>query len=147
MALSARSRRNRIQDVGQLLGASTPVRGYGQAVAGPSPTQTITVLLLGAAVFAVVVSVAVGGFVAPGFLVLLLVCWAINPPRAVALTDDSVVLLKRSRLSAKPTAVIGRFPLDALSTVDPNGSYSKFELGNDKVWISKKEYAGLTDRH
>jgi len=144
MALSARSRRSRIQDVGRLLGDSTPIRGYGQAVEGPSPAQTITVLLLGAVVFALVVSLAVGGFVAPGFLVLLFVYWAINPPRAVALTDDSVVLLKRSRLTAKPTAVIGRFPLDVLTSVGPNGSYWRFLMGSDNVWVSKKEYAGLT---
>ena len=143
MALSARSRKKRSSDAERLLEPGTTVRRFANGVTGPYPTNTILLLVVGAVAVTVVLSVLLGSLVGPGFLVLILVYWAFNPPRSVAVSDRGVVLLKRSLWTGKPTAVIGLLPHSVLDAAQERGGYMHVLIGPESVWLTKKEWAAL----
>lgn len=144
MALSEKSRKKRAADAQRLLEPGTTVRRYANGVTGPYPTNTILLILLAAIGITVVLSVLVGSIVGPGVLVGLLVYWAFNPPRSVAVSDRGVVLLKRSLWTGKPTDVMGLLPPGVLDSPQDRGGYVQVLVGPERIWLSKKEWAALS---
>src|SRR6478609_3241263 len=103
--LSERARRKGIANTQKLLGQGT-VHRYAVAIGGPYPT-TVRWGALGIwLVLTILSSAAAGGFVAPGIAVILIALWAINPPRAVAVSDQGLLLVRRSLWTARPDAIL-----------------------------------------
>jgi hypothetical protein len=101
-------------------------------------------LLLAAAIgITVVLSLLLGSLVGPGLIVVLIVYWAFNPPRAVAVSDRGVVLMKRSLWTGKPTQVMGLLPHDVLESPQERGGYVEVLVGPERIWLSKKEWSAL----
>lgn len=143
MALSERSRKKRATDAQRLLEPGTTVRRYANGVTGPYPTNTILVLVLFAVGITVALSLLAGSLFGPGVIAVLLVYWAFNPPRAVAVSDRGVVLLKRSMWTGKPTHVMALLLTDALQSPEERGAYVQVLLGPEAVWFTKREWAAL----
>jgi hypothetical protein len=143
MALSARSRKKRSADAERLFEPGTTVHRYANAVAGPYPTNTILLIILAAVGITVVLSLLVGNLVGPGVLVGVLVYWAFNPPRAIAVSDRGVALLRRSMWTGKPTHVMGLLPHEVLNTPHERGGYVQVQVGPEAVWLSKREWDAL----
>jgi hypothetical protein len=144
VALSERSRKKRSADVQRLLEPGTTVRRYANGVSGPYPTNTMLSLVAAAIGITIVLSLLVGTLVGPGLLVVILVYWAFNPPRSIAVSDRGVVLLKRSIWTGKPTNVMGLLPHDVLDSPKERGGYVQVLVGPESVWLSKKEWHALS---
>jgi hypothetical protein len=143
MAMSVSTRNKRSADAQKLLEPGTIVRRYANAVAGPYPTNTILLIIAAAVAITVVLSLLVGSLAGPGILVGLLVYWAFNPPRAIAISDRGVALLRRSMWTGKPTHVMGLLPHDVLNTPHERGGYVQVQVGPETVWLSKREWDAL----
>jgi hypothetical protein len=143
MALSDRSRKKRAGDAQKMLEPGTAVRRFANGVTGPYPTNTILLLVLSAVGITVVLSLLFGSVVGPGVIAVLLVYWAFNPPRALAVTDRGVVLFKRSMWTGKPTHVISLLSPGALQSAQTRGGYVQVLLGPETVWFTKREWAAL----
>jgi hypothetical protein len=126
-----------------MLEPGTAVRRYANGVTGPYPTTTILLLVLSAVGITVVLSLLVGTLVGPGIIAVLLVYWAFNPPRAIAVTDRGVVLFKRSMWSGKPTHVVALLSTEALHSAQTRGGYVRVLLGPEAVWFTKRAWGAL----
>lgn len=145
MALSARTRRRRTNEAQKLIGNNETIQGYAQVVAGPNPNDTVLKVGAGAVGTAVVMFLLLHTVVLPGYLLFIFAYWTFNPPRALAVTDNHVVLFKRSKFNAKPVEILGTFDRDVLVQAAPD-RFTRLPLGDEDVWATRAEYAALTAR-
>ena len=119
---------------------------YGLAVSGPRPLRTVVLVITAAVGATVVLSALSGQFAGPGWL-FGLTFWAFNPPRAVITTSNSVVVMGRSMINGKPTDVRAVVGVDALLAppIATSGSWRAHRLGDEVVWMTRKEGAGVVD--
>ncbi len=143
---STRARKKALDAARPQLHPTSQPLAYGLAVAGPPPMRTV-LLLAGAGVAgAVALTALAGGFVGPGWL-FFLTFWAFNPPRAVIATSNSVVVMRRSMLNGRPSDVRTVVAVDALLAppVASSGAWSCYRLGDEVVWMTRKEAATVVD--
>ena len=116
------------------------------AVGGPRPARTVVLVLAAAAGATALLTVLSGQFAGPGWL-FGLTFWAFNPPRAVITTTNSVVVMGRSMVHGKPTDVRAVVGIDALlaPAIATSGSWRAHQLGDEVVWMTRKEAAKVID--
>ena len=119
---------------------------YALAVSGPRPGRTAVLVIVTAIAVTVALSATSGQFAGPGWL-FGCTFWAFNPPRGVVATSNSVVVMGRSMLNGKPTDVRAVVGIDALlaPAVAKSGSWRAHQLGDELVWMTRKEAAGVVD--
>jgi hypothetical protein len=99
----------------------------------------------GAVATTVAVSALAGTFVGPGVIAVMAVFWALDPPRGVVVTSNSVTVMKRSMLTGKPTTVVEVAHL-ASALAPPasrSGPWSAHDLGRERVWLTRTEAARM----
>ena len=126
-----------------LMGEGT-VLGYAYGETGPNPTVTIFGLIAGALViFGITFALFRTGIIV-GFLVIYAIRYYVNPPRGIAIADRGVALLKRGFWNAQPNQLVAKLPHDITNNVvQQTGGRVLLDLGVEKVWVTKKEYAQL----
>ena len=120
------------------------IQGLAFGETGPNPTYTTWGLIGGAIlIFAMTFAIfRVGIFV--GGLIIFAIRYYVNPPRCIVIADRGVALLKRGAWSVHPTELVAKLPHDITNNVvEDSGSRLQLNLGVERVWVTKKEYAHL----
>jgi hypothetical protein len=114
---------------------------YGFGVVGPDPQRSL-LWTIGAVVGGcVVVAVLTGVVVFPGILVLAVLRWMLNTPRGVAVADQGIATTKVSVWNASPTEIVAQLPLEQIfAVVNQTKTHVCVQLGNDQVWLRRKEH-------
>ena len=143
---SARAQRRVLEAARPKLHPTSQPLAYALAVGGPRPARTAVLVVVTAVAATVALSVLSGRFAGPGWL-FGLTFWAFNPPRAVIATTNSVVVMGRSMLHGKPTDVRAVVGIDAALAppIARSGSWRAHRLGDEVVWMTGKESAGVVD--
>jgi hypothetical protein len=143
MALSARARQKGAATAGPMLPANTVTREY---VIGRAQARVMRGAVIATSLFvaAFVVALAFGRILIPGVLILAYVISVTRPARAVVVADQGLVLLSRSELNGRPTAVLAYQSLEAVSDAAQAASgHAKVGLGPDMVTFRQPEYQRL----
>lgn len=138
---SARARRRALASARPQLHPTSEPLEYALGVGGPPPGRTLLLVLGGAVGVTALLSTLAGTLVGPGFIVVALTFWGLNPPRGVVVTSNSVTVMKRSMLHGRPTTALG---VAALTTaLEPpgarSGRWASHAFGDEVVWLTKKE--------
>lgn len=140
MALTSRTRRNRIAAAQELL-PEAKIASYSEGVAGPNPLK----VLLGLAVLSVAVLAlllpAFDKVVFPGLLILFLVRNGLNPGRALVVDPYGLAMVKRSMVTGRPNQSIGRTPHTYAPQVESSGSMTKVRVGEAAIWLNRVQMA------
>ena len=130
----------------QLHPTSEP-KAYAIGVAGPPPGRTLAWVIGGSVASTALLSTLAGGLVGPGVLVVMILFWALNPPRGVVVTSNSAVVMKRSMFNGKPTTVLEVAHLASAATpsTDRSGPWLAHQLGAERVWLTRKEAACMVE--
>ncbi|MCU1358627.1 MAG: hypothetical protein JWM89_4045 [Acidimicrobiales bacterium] len=138
MALNA-SNRTRYQAMADELLPDDHIRALVVGRAGAEPVAASLMLAVFLVVGSIGFYVLTGGYFILGLLVVLAILHFVSPPRAVAICDDQVVLIKRSFWRARPSTVASRSPLAELAPMRTSASRVRVSVGAVPVWFTKGE--------
>jgi hypothetical protein len=140
-APNAKRRRKSVAKAQQLLGARGTCRMYGFGVVGPDPQRSLLIMIGAVVGTCVVVAALTGAIVFPGILVIAVVRWLMNTPRGVAVADQGIAVTKESLWNASPSDVVAQLPLEQIFVVvSQTKTHVCVQLGNDQVWLRRKEH-------
>jgi hypothetical protein len=145
VAISDRTRRKGTAAAQKLLEPGTEIRAYSVGVTGPYPLYTVLgVLGLAVAIYASL-ALLFGMVLGPGGVLLAVIGYSINGPRAVVVADKGVALLRRSLWTSKPDRVLALLPPGVVShaVAEKRGPRVRIELGPEHVWMHEREHRRL----
>jgi hypothetical protein len=136
-----------LSDLGRVLAPEVRARAYAAGRANARMTPQATYLVVGVLLLILVVAVATGRILIPGFLVLALFVSAIKPMRGIAVVDHGIVVVSTSAVNGKPKAVLGELPQAVLLPPHIHWVGTKavrVPLGPDMVRLRARDYERLT---
>jgi hypothetical protein len=137
----AQRRRKAVAKIQTYLGSEGTCRMYGFGVVGPEPRRSMLLIVGGVVAFCLGILVLTGVVIYPGLLALYIVRRVVNTPRGVAIADQGVAVAGESVWNAKPTGIVARFPLEQIyAVVGQTNTHVCIQLGNDQVWLRRKEH-------
>ena len=143
MWFTKRARAKSVAKAQALLGEGN-IHGYAFGETGPNPTYTMWALVGGAVlIFAMTFAIFRVGIIVGG-LIVFAIRYYVNPPCSIAVADRGVALLKRGFWNMHPTELVAKLPHDITNNVvQDSGSRVQIDLGVERVWVTKKEFAHL----
>ena len=142
MAMSDRTRRKHAK-AAQKLVPDANVTGYAIGRSGANPVVVVLAMLGTALAFSLLLFLATGTFVIIGILPMLIVQHFLSPPRAVLVADQGVALATRSLWTGKAKKLVSVMGHGYVQPVEESLGRVKIGVGNDTVWMAKKEEAVL----
>jgi hypothetical protein len=128
-----------------LLASHGVCRMYGFGVTGPDPNRSWLWIAGGAIGACVLLMLATGAVLVPGFLLIAGVRWGINTPRGVLVADQGIAVTRESFWNARPTSVIVLLPFDPLFLItEATGSHVRVQLGIEHIWLRRREHEIVT---
>ena len=142
MAMSDRQRRRHAKAAQKLL-PDANVTGYAIGRSGVNPVIVVLAMIGTSVAFSLLLIVLTGRFVIIGLLPMLIVQHFISPPRALVIADQGVALATRSLLNGKANKLVSTMGHGYVQPVEESLGRVKIGVGNDTVWMAKKEEAVL----
>lgn len=142
MAMSDRTRRKHAQAAQKLI-PDANVTGYAIGRSGSNPVIVVLAMIGCSVLFSILFVLLTGQFVVIGLLPMLILQHFISPPRAVLIADQGVALAKRSIWTGKAINLVSVMGHGYVQPVEESLGRVKIGVGNDVVWMAKKEEAIL----
>lgn len=142
MAMSDRTRRKHAK-AAQKLVPDANMTGYAIGRSGANPVIVVLAMIGTSLVFSLLFVLLTGQFVIIGLVPMLIVQHFISPPRAVLIADQGVALATRSLLNGKANKLVSVMGHGYVQPVEESLGRVKIGVGNETVWMAKKEEAVL----
>ena len=142
MAMNDRTRRKHAE-AAQKLVPTANVTGYAIGRSGANPAIVVAAMLGTVVVVSGALIALTGTFVIPGILPMLILQHYISPPRAIVIADQGVALATRSIWTGKANKLVSVMGHGYVQPVEESLGRVKVGVGNEPVWMTKKEEAVL----
>ena len=141
-ATLSRSQGRGIKATSKLLGVEVVAYALGRAHARLPRWVVVTMIVFGTLFVAGIAFAHV--VIYPGALLLVAFAYGIRPLRAVAVAENSVVVMSKSAWNGKHS-VLGVFPLEILRPIEEpsSGARMKLAVGPDVVTLRRKDFDRL----
>lgn len=117
--------------------------GYAIGRSGANPVVVVGAMVATAAAFSLALLLATGSVVIIGVLPMLIVQHFISPPRGIVVADVGVALTKRSIWTGKPHDLVATMAHGYVQPTEESLGRVKLLVGNEEVWMAKREEAVL----
>jgi len=138
MAMNDRTRRRHAK-AAQKLVPDANVTGYAIGRSGANPVVVVLAMLGTSLAFSLLLLVATGQLLIVGLLPMLIVQHYISPPRAIVIADQGVALATRSLMNGKANKLVSVMGHGYVQPVEESLGRVKVGVGNETVWMAKKE--------
>lgn len=143
------NQRKSIKAAQELIGAPK-IKGYAPGRGNFRMTRGAKLLVAGFIALFAAVAIAEGRVLIPGGILLLVFAAQVRPYRAIALTDNALVVMSRSLFSGRPKQVIERIAPTALRAVTrPSKNKVRLQVGGEVITLRARQFdpllVGLTD--
>ena len=142
MAMSDRTRRKHAK-AAQKLVPDANVTGYAIGRSGSNPALVVAAMIGTVVLVSGLLIALTGTFVLPGIIPMLILQHFISPPRAILIADEGVALATRSVWTGKANKLVSVMGHGYVQPVEESLGRVKVGVGNDTVWMAKKEEAVL----
>ena len=142
MAMNDRTRRKHAK-AAQKLVPTANVTGYAIGRSGANPAIVVGAMIGTVVVVSGLLIALTGTFVIPGILPMLILQHFISPPRAILIADQGVALATRSVWTGKANKLVSVMGHGYVQPVEESLGRVKVVVGNEPVWMAKKEEALL----